>query len=191
MQHAGTRVIYIPGNHDATFRKLIGKVLGGVEIRMRDIYTTRRNQRLLITHGDELDSNVAANRWLRYFGGWAYDRLMKANTLIIQVRDRLGMPYWSLATQIKSRVSRAVEYVESFESGMITLAKHAGVDGVVCGHIHKPAMKTVDGIIYCNDGDWVESCSALVEHNTGELELVLWHESQAHLAEEETNRRAA
>lgn len=176
LRRAGVDVVYIPGNHDDPFRDFAGSTFDGVPVRRRVIHTTVGGKRLLVTHGDEMDAELRCGRWLRAVGVCGYRLMMRLNRGICAVRRLLGMPYWSLAANLKKRVGAAVEYVRRFEQGMAEMAQREGVDGVVCGHIHQAAMKEVDGVLYCNDGDWVESCSALAESPDGGLELLHWAE---------------
>lgn len=170
----GTRIVYVPGNHDDPFRDFCGSEFNGIPIRRRAIHTLLDGRRLLVTHGDELDAELHCGRWLHWVGGHSYRALMRLNRYVCALRDCLGLPYWSLAAELKKHLGTAVEYMQRFEQGMVEIARHEGVDGVVCGHIHHAEMKEIDGILYCNDGDWVESCSALVEHADGQLEILRW-----------------
>ena len=170
----GTRVTYIPGNHDERLRDYIGSNLNDVIIRQDAIHVTRDNKKLLLIHGDEFDSVVMTNKWLVHFGDWLYDNIVILNRYYNYVRRKLGFPYWSLSSFLKMRARKAVQYIDSFENAVIHEAKSRGVDGVICGHIHHPAMKQVDGITYANTGDWVENCTAVVENKNGQLELLHW-----------------
>ena len=170
----GAKVTYIPGNHDEMFRDFAGCQFGGVQIRTKVIHVTADGRRLLVMHGDEFDVIVQCNKWLALLGNAAYDYLVLLNRVLNVVRRRFNMPYWSLSAVIKSRVKKAVSYVGSFETAMVHEARKHKVDGVVCGHIHCPTIKEVDGLIYCNTGDWVENCTALVESVEGELSIVNW-----------------
>jgi UDP-2,3-diacylglucosamine pyrophosphatase LpxH len=172
----GTRVIYVPGNHDEQMRDIHGSVFGNLEIHREYEYTTQRGLRLLVTHGDEFDGAVKCSRWLTALGSGLYDVALGLNRTVNAFRRRFGYGYWSLASYLKSRVGNAVDYVRSFEQAAAHLARRRGFDGIVCGHIHRPEMTEIDGVLYCNDGDWVDSCSALIEDRAGELEL--WHWAQ-------------
>ena len=173
----GTRVIYVPGNHDEQMRDLHGSVFGNLEIHREYEHTTLRGLRLLITHGDEFDGAVKCSRWLAALGSGLYDVALGLNRAVNAFRRRFGYSYWSLAAYLKSRVGNAVDYVHRFEQAAAHLARRRGFDGIVCGHIHRPEMTEIDGVLYCNDGDWVDSCSALIEDRAGELEL--WHWAQS------------
>jgi UDP-2,3-diacylglucosamine pyrophosphatase LpxH len=142
----------------------------------RTIHRTADGRRFLVTHGDEFDMIVQYHTWLSHLGSAAYRYLITANRLVNAVRHRLGKPYWSLSGAIKRRVKKAVKFMSNFENLVVQQAKQSGVDGVICGHIHQPAMKELDGLLYCNTGDWVESCTALVEHQDGKVELIYWRE---------------
>jgi len=170
----GTRVIYIPGNHDADLREFCGSVFGKLEIHREFVHSTRDGRRLLVMHGDEFDAVVKCSPWLARLGSSAYDFTLRLNRWFNAARRLFGYPYWSLASYLKSRVSNAVQYISSFENAAAHAARRRGVDGVVCGHIHRPQVSDIDGIAYCNDGDWVESCSALVEDMNGSLALWSW-----------------
>lgn len=170
----GTKIVYIPGNHDEAFRDFTAQRLGGVDIKRNDIHTTAEGKKYLILHGDEFDGVVLYHRWLALLGDRAYEFAVNANHYFNKIRRFFRLPYWSLSAYLKRKVKRAVEFVGNFETAVVRKAKSKNVDGVVCGHIHTPEMRMIDGIHYCNDGDWVESCSALVEHRDGRLELLDW-----------------
>jgi UDP-2,3-diacylglucosamine pyrophosphatase LpxH len=170
----GAKVVYIPGNHDEAFRDFCGMQFGGVRIERDCVHTTADGRRFLVLHGDEFDCVVQNNKWLAIVGSAAYDYLIYANRMLNYLRRRMGMPYWSLAHYVKTRVKNAVSYIGAFEDAVVHAARKEKVDGVICGHIHQPAMKDIQGLQYCNTGDWVESCTALVEHTDGRLELIHW-----------------
>ena len=170
----GTRVVYIPGNHDEAARHYIGFNFGEVAIKDDEVHQTADGKRLWVVHGDLFDNVIQHARWLAYLGDRAYVLLLKLNRLVNGIRTALNMPYWSLSQYLKYRVKSAVSFISAFERAMITEARRRNCDGVVCGHIHKPEMREVDGLLYANDGDWVESLSALVEHHDGRLELIDW-----------------
>jgi UDP-2,3-diacylglucosamine pyrophosphatase LpxH len=172
----GTKVIYIPGNHDEMFRQFAGMNFGGVEIRRQAIHTTADDRKLLIVHGDEYDAVVLAHRWLAFLGDWAYRTMMQLNVAVNAVRRFFGMEYWSLSKLAKAKVKGAVSVITQFEEALAHEAKSKGVDGVVCGHIHTAEIRDFDGVTYYNDGDWVEGCNALVEHSDGRMELLHWPE---------------
>ena len=171
----GSRLIYIPGNHDECFRDYCGSNFGGIEIEEEAIHICADGRRMLLMHGDKFDTVVRNIKWLALLGDGAYDFAIWLNGHIARVRRLLGLPYWSFSQWSKDKVKRAVSFVSAFEDAVIADAKKHGADIVVCGHIHKPVVRTVDGVTYVNTGDWVESCSAVVEHSDGRLELLHWH----------------
>ncbi len=170
----GTRVIFIPGNHDEFARKYLEHNFGGIDVAEEWIHTTADGRRLWITHGDLFDGVVQCARWLAYVGDSLYEFTLKLNRHFNRLRARLGLPYWSLSKYLKHKVKRAVSYVGDFERAVAREARKRQVHGVVCGHIHHAEMREIDGILYANDGDWVESLTALVEHADGRLEIVDW-----------------
>ncbi|WP_221892993.1 UDP-2,3-diacylglucosamine diphosphatase [Parasphingopyxis marina] len=175
----GTRIVYIPGNHDEMFRQFTGLDFGGVEIRRKAIHDTADGKRLLVLHGDEFDAVMLAHRWLAHLGDMAYELLMGLNRWVNAVRRRLELPYWSLSKMAKHKVKNAVEFISHFEEVVAEQAGKRGVDGVVCGHIHTAEIREIEGIDYYNDGDWVEGCTALVEHFDGRMEILHWAEEMA------------
>jgi UDP-2,3-diacylglucosamine pyrophosphatase LpxH len=168
------RVTYIPGNHDEAARRFPGIRLGGITIEPQATHTTADGRRFLILHGDEFDGVIRHARWLSMVGAWAYTGILKLNRHVNRVRRWLQMPYWSLSAYLKHRTKRAVQFIADFEHAVAERARTADVDGVICGHIHHPEMRTINGIQYVNTGDWVESCTALAEHHDGRLELIRW-----------------
>jgi UDP-2,3-diacylglucosamine pyrophosphatase LpxH len=172
----GTNVVYVPGNHDEMMRKYVplGLEICGVKLQMEAEHTTADGKRLLITHGDAFDSVVRHAKILALLGDWAYTAALGVNRYFNQIRVKLGYPYWSLSAWLKLQVKEAVKAIDRFETALADDAHKRGFDGVVCGHIHHAEMRMVNGVMYLNDGDWVESCTALVEHQDGRLELVDW-----------------
>jgi UDP-2,3-diacylglucosamine pyrophosphatase LpxH len=175
----GTRVTYIAGNHDEAMRHFLGLAFGGIDIRDEAVHVTADGRRLLITHGDLFDAVVQGARWLAHVGDWLYMLSLKANRWSNHARAKLGLPYWSLAQFLKQSVKNAVSYITRFERALAQEARRRGFDGVVCGHIHKAEIRDIDGILYCNDGDWVESMTALVETESGELRVIDWKAVEA------------
>ena len=175
----GTRVVYIPGNHDEPLRRFLDISIGQIEVVSEIVHTTADGRRLLVMHGDEFDTVVRYARWLAFLGDWAYNLALGANYWINLLRRRLGLSYWSLSAYLKQRVKNAVEYISRFEAAVADAAVKRGVDGVVCGHIHHAEIREIAGITYCNDGDWAESCTAPVEYADGRLEILRWVEDQA------------
>ena len=174
LANKGTRVVYIPGNHDEALRDYAGLAFGGVEVMSEAIHVTADGKRLLVLHGDEFDGVVLYARWLAFLGDAGYSVLLRMNVTFNAVRRRFGLPYWSLSAYIKHRVKNAVAFISRFEEVVAHAARERGVDGVICGHIHSAEIRDFDGITYMNDGDWVESCTALVEHADGRIEILDW-----------------
>ena len=174
----GTRVVYIPGNHDEMFRQFTGLTFGGVEIRRAAFHDTADGRRLMVLHGDEFDAVMLSQRWLAFVGDWAYVTAMKLNVAVNAVRKAMGRPYWSLSKAAKHKVKNAVEFIGKYEEVVAKAAGERGVDGVVCGHIHTAESRVFefDGkpVEYWNDGDWVEGCNALVEYHDGRMEILNW-----------------
>jgi UDP-2,3-diacylglucosamine pyrophosphatase LpxH len=170
----GTRIWLLPGNHDEALRDYIGIRLGGVSVVEDVIHTTADGRRLLVLHGDRFDGVVKHARWLALLGEGAYNAALLLNQWFNTARRKLGYPYWSLSSYLKRTVKKAVEFAANYQLALAAEAHRRGVDGVVCGHLHRAEIRDVDGILYCNDGDWVESCTALVEHFDGTLEIVHW-----------------
>lgn len=181
----GTKVIYVPGNHDDNIREFCGSLFGNMSIRRKYVHATADGREFLVMHGDEFDTVVKCSRWLARFGAWAYELMMRLNRSVNAFRRVFGMPYWSLATYLKLRLPKAVRYVAAFEHAAAQAARSRNLDGIVCGHIHRPGVREIEGVLYCNDGDWVESCSALVESGTGELSLWYAEKLQPRVEQEE------
>jgi UDP-2,3-diacylglucosamine pyrophosphatase LpxH len=177
---AGTEVTYIPGNHDELFRAWVdpsmpdGLEIAGVRLVSEAVHVTAAGKRLLVMHGDAFDSVVRYAKFLALLGDWAYTAALVVNRWFNAVRRRLGYPYWSLSAWLKRQVKEAVKAIDRFEIALAAEARRRNLDGVVCGHIHHAEMREVAGVLYINDGDWVESCTALVEHHDGRLELIDW-----------------
>lgn len=177
----GTRVVFVPGNHDEFARKYLGHNFGGVDVVEDAVHETADGRLLWITHGDHFDGVIQCAKWLAYVGDWAYETTLRVNRRLNSWRARMGLPYWSLSRYLKLKVKRAVNYVSDFEVAVAREARERGLHGVVCGHIHHAEIRTIDGTLYCNDGDWVESLTALVEHPDGRLEILDWSD-RIHLA---------
>ena len=173
---AGTEVTFIPGNHDETFRDHVGRRFGSVSIAANAIHVLADGRRFLVLHGDEFDLVTNHAKWLAVLGDYAYRTAISLNVWFNAVRRRLGFPYWSISAYLKYKVKNAVSFIGDFEAALAGEARRRGVQGIVCGHIHHPEIRDIGGIVYCNDGDWVESCTALVEHFDGRLELLRWRE---------------
>ncbi|MEY3943243.1 MAG: hypothetical protein RLZZ133_933 [Pseudomonadota bacterium] len=170
----GTKVTYIVGNHDEVLREFLGLRFGEILIENEVVHELRDGRRLWVTHGDLFDGVIQYAKWLAYLGDTAYTMALKVNDHFNYLRHKMGMSYWSLSQYLKHRVKNAVSFITAFEEALTTEARRRGYDGVVCGHIHRPEIREIDGTLYCNDGDWVESLSALVETHEGELKLVYW-----------------
>jgi UDP-2,3-diacylglucosamine pyrophosphatase LpxH len=175
----GTKVTYVAGNHDEGARQFIGLAFGGIEIVNEAVHVTRDGRMLLVTHGDLFDAVVQGARWLAHLGDFLYILALKLNRWFNHARAKLGLPYWSLSKFLKHRVKNAVIYIASFEEALAHEARRRGYTGVVCGHIHKAEVRDIGGILYCNDGDWVESLTALVETEQGELKIIDWKAIEA------------
>ena len=178
LRHArnGTRITYVPGNHDEAVRRFLplGLEMAGIRFAAEAEHVTAAGKRLLVIHGDQFDSVVRYARVLALLGDGAYTAALVLNRWFNLLRARFGYPYWSLSAYLKRQVKEAVKAINRFETALAADARARGFDGVVCGHIHHPEMRMVDGVMYINDGDWVESCTALVEHHDGRLELIDW-----------------
>lgn len=168
------RVVYVPGNHDEFARQFVGHQFGGIEVIDEAIHITADGRRLWVIHGDYFDGVIQYAKWLAYVGDNLYEFTLRLNRYLNHLRGRLGLPYWSLSAYLKHKVKKAYNYVTDFEVAVAAEARKRGHQGVVCGHIHRAEMREIDGTLYCNDGDWVESRTALVEHFDGRLELLAW-----------------
>ena len=192
----GTRVIFVPGNHDEFARRYVTHSFGGVEVMEDCIHVTADGRRLWITHGDLFDGVIQCAKWLAYTGDVAYEFTLRLNRWFNRARAHLGLPYWSLSRYLKLKVKRAVSYVGDFEAAVAREARKRGVHGVVCGHIHHAEIREIDDILYCNDGDWVESLTALVEHDDGRLEIIdrgerVWRPAAVAVPQRETAQGGA
>ena len=172
----GTEVIYIPGNHDEAAREYVGLSFENISIHQNFVHTTVDGKRLMVMHGDEFDLVINHHRWVAYIGDFLYENLIRLNRLNSWYRNWRGLPHWSLSAYAKHNVKRAVNFIGNFEQTITEFGKANGYDGIVCGHIHHAEIKNIDGFIYANDGDWVESCTALVEHFDGRLEIIRYLE---------------
>lgn len=170
----GTRVVFIPGNHDEMARQFHGLNFGDIEVAEDAVHVTATGKRLWVVHGDLFDGVIQHAKWLAYLGDTLYTLILVLNRWFNRIRSRLGFQYWSLSQYLKHQVKNAVNFISKFENVMTDEARRRGCDGVVCGHIHKAEIRDIDGVLYCNDGDWVESLSALVETTEGELKVVYW-----------------
>lgn len=181
----GTRVVFVPGNHDDFARRYVQHNFGGIEVVDDCVHETADGRRLWVVHGDLFDGVVRCAPWLAHLGDRAYELTLRFNRHLNAWRARLGLPYWSLSRYLKFKVKRAVSYVSDFEQAVAREARRRGLHGVVCGHIHHAELRDIDGVLYANDGDWVESLTALVEHADGRLEIVDWTRREAPFVEPE------
>lgn len=172
----GTEVIYVPGNHDENVREYDGYVFGDITIKNKDIFVSATGKRYIVIHGDEMDSITMNHKWIAKLGGDGYDALIWLNPYINNIRKLLGYrPHFSLSQFIKYKVKNIVQFISNYEQIVVNSISQQNADGVICGHIHHPEIKEIDGYTYMNTGDFVESCSALVEHYDGRFEIVYWN----------------
>ena len=171
----GERIVFIPGNHDEVLRRYLGIVLGDIEVLGEHVHQLADGRRFLLLHGDRFDQITRHHRWIAVLGDVMYDVLVRLNAILAFVRRRFGMTcYWSLAGYAKRRVKSAMQFIFDFEDVAARAARQLGLDGIICGHIHSAAIREVGEVVYGNCGDWVDSCTAIVEHFDGRLELVGW-----------------
>ena len=170
----GVRVIYIPGNHDEFARNYTGLTFGGIEVVSEAIHKTADDKKIIVMHGDQFDIVVCNARWLAYLGDWAYRVAISTNTWVNTARRLSGLGYWSLSAWAKMKVKNAVNFIGDFEKTLALEAKRKNADGIICGHIHHATIKQIEGVLYINTGDFVESCSAVVEHEDGHFEIISW-----------------
>jgi UDP-2,3-diacylglucosamine pyrophosphatase LpxH len=174
----GCKTIFVPGNHDEFARAFDGQQFGGIDVMEDAVHLTADGRSIWVTHGDHFDGVIQCAKWLAYMGDSLYEFTLKLNRHLNRVRTRMGLPYWSLSAYLKHKVKSALNYVMDFEAAVAQEAKRRGHHAVVCGHIHRAEIRVIDDVLYCNDGDWVESCTALVEYFDGQLELIHWHGNQ-------------
>jgi UDP-2,3-diacylglucosamine pyrophosphatase LpxH len=177
----GVRIVYVPGNHDEFLRDYYGTHFGGIEVAETVMHEGADGRRYLVIHGDHFDLVVTQARWLALLGSKAYDLAIVINRVFNAVRRRLGFGYWSLSQWAKLKVKNAVNYIGEFEKTLVAEAHRRDAHGVICGHIHHAAIRDQDGVRYLNCGDWVESCTAIVEHFDGRFEIVTWNEEARQL----------
>ncbi len=190
LRHArkGTKIIYIAGNHDEFLRMFQGVHFGGIVVADRAIHKAADGKSYLVIHGDQFDMVVHNARWLAYLGDKAYDMAIMVNRMVTRLRQWLGMPYWSFSSWAKVKVKKAVNFIGSFQDVLAEEARRSDVDGVICGHIHHAAIEDFGDVRYVNTGDWVESCTAVVEHFDGSMEIVHWPHAVARPARGEPVR---
>ena len=184
MNRKQTQVTYVFGNHDEFMEQFLGLNLGGVRLVERAIHEGLDGRRYLVLHGHQLDGLVLFNRLLERVGARLYDWILEFNLHFNRLRRRMGFGYWSVAAYLKFQAKGAVRYVTQYEEAMVRLARQAGVEGVICGHIHRAEIRTVQGFEYLNCGDWVESCTALAEHGDGRIEIIDWAEHTRQAADQ-------
>lgn len=180
LSKTGTPVYYITGNHDEFLRKYANSQFDNIHLLNRATHISADNKRFLVIHGDQFEGVTRCSRVLKYIGDVGYEFLMVLNRAFNKVRARWGYGYWSFAAFLKTHIKRAKEYIHDYEEAVALGAKKQGFDGVICGHIHQAAMKPINNIEYMNTGDWVESCTAIVEDFEGNFELIHWLHSPIH-----------
>jgi UDP-2,3-diacylglucosamine pyrophosphatase LpxH len=178
----GARMVYVPGNHDEFLRDFPGHHFGGIEVVEQTVHVSADGKRYLVMHGDAFDVVVRHAKWLALLGDWAYVTALGVNTWLNVIRRRLGLSYWSLSAWAKLKVKNAVSFIGHFEETLAKEAKRLNCDGVICGHIHHATSRDLEGVTYLNSGDWVESCTAIVEHFDGRFEVVRWGDMIRELA---------
>jgi UDP-2,3-diacylglucosamine pyrophosphatase LpxH len=178
----GTKIVFIPGNHDEFARDYLGMNFGGVDVADSVMHETADGKRLLVIHGDQFDIVVSHAKWLAFLGDWAYEAALFSNFWFNKLRRAMGLPYWSFSAWAKLKVKDAVKFIGDFEKTLSEEARKQNADGVVCGHIHHAVIRDIDGMRYVNCGDFVESCTAVAEHMNGRLEILHWQEKRGELA---------
>jgi UDP-2,3-diacylglucosamine pyrophosphatase LpxH len=174
----GSRVIYLPGNHDEFLRDYYGTHFGGIEVQETAIHVSATGKRYLVLHGDAFDFVIRHAKWLAHLGDAAYDLAIFLNRIATAVRRRMGLPYWSLSAWAKLKVKNAVNVISDFEEALVKEAQRVDADGVICGHIHHAVSRDIGGLHYLNSGDWVESLTAIVEHHDGRFEIIRWAQQE-------------
>jgi UDP-2,3-diacylglucosamine pyrophosphatase LpxH len=171
----GVRVLFIPGNHDEAIREYVGTSFGDIQVVHDHLHTGADGKRYLLLHGDEFDTVTRYHRWLAVLGDRAYSFVVRLNIALSWIRRTLGVSgYWSLSGYAKRKVKSAVSFIYDFEESVVRNVRSRDLDGVICGHIHAATIRDIEGITYINCGDWVDSCTAIVEHGDGRMELVRW-----------------
>ena len=174
MARKGTEVIYIPGNHDEFLRSFGDYEFGNIKLLNKDIHTSTNGKKYLVLHGDQFDVVIEHAKWLSHLGSWAYDVSIVLNVYINYFKKLFNLKPWSISSWLKYKVKKAVNFIGNYENTLSDYAKSNKCDGIICGHIHHPNMRDISGISYLNCGDWVETCSAIVEHQDGTMEVILW-----------------
>ena len=173
----GTRIVYLPGNHDEFLRNYFGTHFGGIEVVDRTIHHAANGKRYLVIHGDQFDFVIRHARWLAHLGDAAYDFALFLNRGLANIRRNLRLPYWSLSAWAKMKVKNAVNVISRFEAELAAEAQRIQVQGVICGHIHHAVIRDIGGVLYLNTGDWVESLTSIVEHYDGRMEIIRWRDT--------------
>lgn len=181
---SGTKVVYIPGNHDAMFRKYVNSEVHGIRFMSEAVHRTADGRKFLVLHGDEFDPVTNYSNWLARLGSDAYSILLVLNRYVSRVRQRFGCKYWSLSSFLKQRVKEAVNFIGSFRNAIVKEADRRQIDGLICGHVHHASFEQVGRVLYSNTGDWVESCTALVENHDGSLQVLRWADEHKVLFDE-------
>ncbi len=181
----GAQVVYVPGNHDEFARDFLDLQFGGIEVKQEAEHVTADGRRMLMLHGDKYDGVMVYAKWLAHLGDWAYESLLVINHYFNILRRKMGYDYWSLSAYLKHKVKNAVNFISDFEKLVAGAAKKDNMEIVVCGHIHKAELRYVDDVLYCNTGDWVESCTAMVEDSAGKLSIIHWSDKQKTLLSED------
>ena len=173
----GTHVIYIPGNHDENVRQYADYVFGDIVVKTSDIHISASGKKFLVIHGDEYDTIAKYHKWIAKLGNEGYDFLIWINHILRKIRFLIGMQSnFSLSAYVKYKVKNVVQFISDYEESIVSTLKDRELDGVICGHIHHAEIKDMNGFLYINTGDFVESCTAIVEHFNGTLELVTWQQ---------------
>lgn len=172
-----TEVIYLPGNHDEFLRSFGDHEFGNIKLQNTAIHVGINGKKYIVMHGDQFDVVVNNMKWLAHLGSWAYDVSIMLNVLVTKIRNMFNLPYWSLSAWAKYKVKEAVNFIGEYEQNLSSYAKSKSADGIICGHIHHANIRNIDNISYMNSGDWVESCTALVENLNGSWEIIKWKQS--------------
>lgn len=180
----GTKVVYLPGNHDSLIRRYVGRTINGIPIREKIVHTLANGDTFLVLHGDQFDCIVQKNRWLAHLGSVLYDILLDCNRVYNKCRIFNKDKYFSISAYLKHRCKKAVNYMGDFEQTLLMEVKKQKVDGIICGHIHNASITTMENVVYGNSGDWVESCTALAENQNGNMGIIQWAE---HMPQTETS----
>ena len=182
MSRKGTKIVYVPGNHDEFMREFVGHQFGDITLTDEYLYRASNGREYIVVHGDKFDLVTMNMKWLSHVGDWAYTSLLNINTILHWIRTYLRLPYWSLSKWAKKQVKEAVNFIGNYESSLAHYARIKHVDGIICGHIHSAALDVIEDVEYMNCGDWVESCTALVETMDGEFQLIHWGDTNVDIS---------